>query len=73
MSNKLKIYLYYLKYKHQKFKDREKLIKYQNKKIRNQIECIKKKSKFYNDYDSDNLKDFPIMDKKIMMQNLGYS
>ena len=69
MSNKLKIYLYYLKYKHQKFKDREKLIKYQNKKIRNQIKFIKKKSKFYNDYDSDNLKDFPIMDKKIMMDN----
>ena len=69
MSNKLKIYMYYLKYKHQRFHNKDKLIKYQNKKIEKQLNFIKNHSKFYKKYTSNKLKDFPIMDKKIMMGN----
>ncbi len=69
MSNKFRIYMYYLKYKHQKFYDKEKLIKYQNKKIKKQLNFIKKYSRFYNKYTSNKLEEFPIMDKKTMMDN----
>ena len=69
MSNKFRIYMYYLKYKHQRFHNKDKLIKYQNKKIEKQLNFIKNHSKFYKKYTSNKLKDFPIMDKKIMMGN----
>ena len=71
MSNKLKIYMYYLKYKHRKFNSREELKKYQNKKIKKQIRFIKKYSKFYKKIKSNELKDFPIINKKIMMENFN--
>ena len=68
MSSKLKIYMYYLIYKHKKFKNRKKLINYQNRKIIKQLKFIRKHSKFYKNYKTNNLKDYPIIDKKIMMK-----
>lgn len=57
----------------QKFRNRNKLEKYQEKMIKKQIKFLKKKSLFYksNFPDADKLSDFPIIDKNIMMNNFN--
>lgn len=71
MSNKLSVLKYYLKYKNRKFGTVEKLVKYQSKKIKKQLEFVTQYSDFYKDYKGKSLEEFPIIDKKIMMDNFN--
>lgn len=71
MSNKLRVLKYYLKYKNRKFGTVEKLEKFQSKKIKKQLEFVTQYSDFYKDYKGKSLEEFPIIDKKIMMDNFN--
>ena len=48
---------------------REKLTLFQKRKIKKHLDYITKKSKYYSKYKGKELKDFPVIDKKIMMEN----
>ena len=54
-----------------KFKTKEKLQKYQERKIKKQLEYMKKNSPYYKDIDVNKLEEIPIIDKKIMMDNFN--
>ena len=70
MSFKFIIFYYYLKYKFfMKISSKENLILFQNKKIKKHLDYITKKSKYYSDYKGKKLEDFPVIDKKIMMEH----
>ena len=69
MSNKLNILLYYLRFRYKKFGTRKKLEQYQRKKINAQLKFVTEKSEFYKKYAGKELAEFPIIDKKIMMEN----
>lgn len=69
MSNKLAILRYYLKFKNRHFPTREKLDKYAAGKIKKHLRFVTANSAFYKDYAGKELKDFPIIDKKVMMEN----
>lgn len=71
MSDKLKIYLNYLRYKYKRFKNRDELVKYQKKRIKKHLEFVTTNSKFYKKYKNLDLNDFPIINKKIMMENFN--
>ena len=70
MSFKLIIFYYYLKYKFfMKIGNKEKLLSFQKRKIKKHLDYITKKSGYYSEYGGKELKDFPVIDKKIMMEN----
>ena len=70
MSFKFIIFYYYLKYKFfMKNNDKEKLSLFQKRKIKKHLDYITKNSKYYSEYKGKELKDFPVIDKKIMMEN----
>ncbi|MCP1223124.1 F390 synthetase-related protein [Sebaldella sp. S0638] len=70
MSFKFIIFYYYLKYKFfMKINSKEKLELFQKKKIEKHLNYITKKSKYYFGYKGKELKDFPVIDKKVMMEN----
>lgn len=71
MSQKINILRVYLKYKNKKFSSKEKLVAYQKQKIAKQLKFVTTKSQFYKPYAGKELKDFPIIDKKIMMENFN--
>lgn len=54
-----------------KFKNREQVIKYQDKLIKKQLEYMKEKSPYYKDINADDLDSISIIDKKIMMDNFN--
>ena len=54
-----------------KFKNREQVIKYQDKLIKKQLEYMKEKSPYYKDINVDDLDSISIIDKKIMMDNFN--
>ena len=72
MRNRLLILKNYIKYKYiLKFKTRESLEKYQDKKIKKHIKFIKKNSNFYKNLygGKKEFSELPIIDKKLMMDN----
>ena len=70
MSFKFIIFYYYLKYKFfMKTGSKEKLTLFQKRKIKKHLDYITRKSKYYSEYKGKELKDFPVIDKKIMMEN----
>lgn len=71
MSNKLRILGHYLKYKNRKFKTREKIEAFQQKKLKKQLRFVTAHSAFYRNYEGKQLSDYPIMDKKSMMDNFN--
>lgn len=71
MSNKLRILSCYLKHRYGKIKTREKLIQYQNKKIKERLAFVTAHSDFYKEYEGKSLTEFPVIDKKIMMDNFN--
>ena len=71
MIEKIYIIKNYIYYRLKKYKRRKKLEKYQQKKIKKQLKFITKNSKFYSTYKGKELKEFPIMNKKIMMDNFN--
>ena len=71
MSNKIRIGLYYIKFLCRKFNNREQLQKYQQRKIKHHLKFVSKHSKFYKNYKNKNLNEFPIINKKIMMENFN--
>ena len=52
-----------------KISSRKKLSLLQKRKIKKHLDYITKKSKYYSGYRGKELKDFPVIDKKIMMEN----
>jgi len=72
MKDKLKVLRYYLYYKKKnRFKNKEELEKFQQKAIEKHLKFVTENSKFYFKYKGKSLKDFPIVDKKIMMDNFN--
>ena len=71
MIDKIVIIKNYMYYKNKKFKNRNSLEQYQKKKLNKILKFATKKSKFYKSYKSKALKDFPIINKQIMMQNFN--
>ena len=71
MSNKLNILKYYLTYKNRKFRDREALEKFQQKRIKAKLNYVSSHSAFYKEFAQKPHKEYPIIDKKIMMDNFN--
>ena len=71
MSNKLNVLKYYLTYKNRKFRTREALEKFQQKRIKEKLDYVSSHSGFYKEFAHKELKDYPIIDKKIMMDNFN--
>ena len=71
MIDKIRIVKNYIYYRMKKYKNREQLEKYQKKKINKQLKFVTQKSKFYSTYKGKELEKFPIVNKKIMMENFN--
>ena len=69
MINKINILRSYLFYKKLFFSNKNALDKFQNKRIKSHIKYVTNKSSFYKDYRGKELKDFPVVNKQIMMEN----
>ena len=52
-----------------KIGNKEKLLPFQKRKIKKHLNYITKKSGYYSEYRGKELKDFPVIDKKILMEN----
>ena len=71
MANKIKILCSYLRFKNKRFRNRLDLERYQQKKIKKHLKFVTKKSEFYSEYAGKSLEEFPIINKKIMMDNFN--
>lgn len=71
MISKIEIIKNYLYYKNKKYKSRSSLENYQTKKIKRHLKFVTKNSEFYKKYESKELKEFPVINKQIMMQNFN--
>ena len=71
MSNKINVLKNYLKYKYRKFRTREALEKFQRKRINEKLAYVSSHSDFYKEYAQKELEEFPVIDKKIMMDNFN--
>ena len=71
MVNKIQILKNYLFYKKLFFENKEALEKFQAKRIQSHIKFLTSKSLFYKSYKGKALKDFPIVNKAIMMENFN--
>lgn len=69
MNEKLQILKYYMWYKNKSYKSRERLEKFQKKKLKKHLAFVTEKSEFYKKYEDKDISEFPIIDKKIMMDN----
>ena len=69
MGSKISILRTYLKYKNMHFKDRGDLEIYQDKQIKKQLKFVASHSRFYSAYEGKPLSEYPLMDKKQMMDN----
>ena len=67
--SKLRILSTYLQFRNRLFTSRKKLEAYQQKKLKKHLEFVTEKSAFYRKYKGHELKDFPMIDKGIMMEN----
>ena len=67
--SKLRILSTYLQFRNRRFTSRKKLEAYQQKKLKKHLEFVTEKSTFYRKYKGHELKDFPMIDKGIMMEN----
>ena len=68
---KLRILFYFLQTKSRRFSSREQLIKWQEKKVKDHLRWICKHSPFYENYKNKPLNEFPIINKRIMMENFN--
>lgn len=71
MSNKLNVLKYYLLFKYRKFKDYKKFEQYRDKKLRKQLDFVTENSRFYKEYKGSDFCNFPVIDKKVMMDNFN--
>lgn len=71
MFEKIYIIKNYIYYRFKKYKSRKQLEEYQQRKIKKQLKFITENSEFYSTYKGKELKEFPIMNKKIMMDNFN--
>lgn len=75
MSEKLNVVKTFISMRYfRKFTTREKLEKYQEKMLLNQMKYIKVNSEYFKDIKAESIEDFkqlPIMDKKVMMENFN--
>jgi len=68
---KLRILFYFLQTKCRRFSSREQLNKWQEKQVKRHLHWVCEHSPFYKDYKNKALNEFPIMNKKIMMENFN--
>ncbi len=71
MGNKLSVLKNYIKYKYRKFKTREQLTNFQQKRIAKKLSYVTEHADFYKEYKGKSLEELPIIDKKIMMDNFN--
>ena len=71
MLDKIQIIRYYIYYKNKKYRTKTELLEYQRKKMKKQLKFVTSKSDFYKNYKNKDLKEFPIINKQIMMQNFN--
>lgn len=71
MANKIKVLCSYLKYKNKKFQSRLDVEEYQQKMLKKHLKFVTRKSDFYSEYTDKKLDEFPIINKKIMMDNFN--
>ncbi len=69
MANKLNILKYYMLFKNKKFSNREILEEYQQNRIKKHLKFVTTQSEYYEKYKDVDLSKFPIMNKKLMMDN----
>lgn len=69
--NKIHLLYYYLKSRYKTFSSRDAVLKHQNKCFEQFKKNILSKSDFYKKYINSELKEFPIINKKIMMDNFN--
>ena len=67
--SKLRILFTYLRFRHRRFSDRQKLEAYQQRKLKKHLDFVTERSAFYRKYKGHELKDFPVIDKGVMMEN----
>lgn len=75
MNEKIKVVKYFISMRYfKKFTTREKLEKYQKKRLLKQMKYIKTNSEYFKNIKADSIEDFkelPLMNKKIMMDNFN--
>ncbi len=71
MSSKLNVLKYYLIYRYRKFGTSDDLKKFRDRKLKKQLKFVSENSEFYGSYKGKSLEDYPIIDKKIMMDNFN--
>ena len=71
MSSKWNVLQYYIQYKNRKFKSEEQIKKYQDKRLKKHLRFVTANTEYYKDYHGKSLKEFPIIDKKVMMDNFN--
>lgn len=71
MSSKFNVLRHYLRFKYKKFGSREALLRHQNEKIEEKLSFVTERSEFYKAYKGKSLKEFPVIDKKVMMDNFN--
>ena len=71
MSSQLNVLRHYLKFKYRKLKNEEKLKQYQAGKLKKKLKFVTGHSEFYKGYEGKAFKDFPVIDKKTMMDNFN--
>ena len=71
MIDKIQIIKNYIYYRNKKYKNKNELVEYQEKKIKKHLKFVTNKSEFYKDYKNKTLEEFPIINKQIMMQNFN--
>lgn len=68
---KLNVLKNYITFKYRKFKTREQLSDFQQKRIAKKLSYVSEYADFYKEYKGKSLEEFPIIDKKIMMDNFN--
>lgn len=65
----LKVLMWYIIYKLRRFKSRESLERYQQKKIKKHLKFVCDNSEYYKKYKGNSLDEFPVIDKSEMLKN----
>ena len=71
MSSKWNVLQYYIQYKNRKFKSIEQIKRYQEKKLKKHLQFVTANAEYYKEYQDKDLEEFPIINKKIMMDHFN--
>lgn len=71
MSSKWNVLQYYIQYKNRKFRNTEQIKRYQEKKLKKHLQFVTTNADYYKGYQDKALEEFPIINKKIMMDHFN--